>query len=308
MEKLAFLNGELDVYDRPISAEELPEFEGVDHVSVADIPNGGRAWVGMDGGKFHDKRSRQALQKAFDYEGFIEALRPLGGKYAAPISDLLPHFQRLSQEELKQWYRHDPKEARALWAAANFEEPLATIEVLLFHGSLLAAQIGEFAAQSLGETLGVETELFINHGSWTPRLRPPPGEPKEYELLSYGSGTDGGTLGIPGDSHLIHYDPRAYGLNAFNFFAESPEPEVAEDSRTLNAMLEAQEREMDFETRVERLTEIQRWILDRHWCNWALPVNQSQYYAFSSRLRDHAPDDWPNYYGLRRESMWLADA
>ena len=72
-------------------------------------------------------------------------------------------------------------------------------------------------------------------------------------------------------------------------------------------MLEAQEQELDFDARVERLTEIQRWILDRTWCNLALPVSNVSYYGFSSRLRDHAPDDWLNHYGLRRESMWLAD-
>ncbi len=33
----------------------------------------------------------------------------------------------------------------------------------------------------------------------------------------------------------------------------------------------------------------------------------AQYYAVSSRLRDFAPDDWLNWYSLRRESMWLAD-
>ncbi len=307
--KSAFLSGELDVHPRmdhpQISAEELPEFKGVDRVSVAEIPNGGYSMLGMDGAKFHDKRSRQALQKAFDYEGFIEALRPLGGKYTAPISDLLPHFQRLSQEDLKQWYRYDPKEARALWDAANFEIPVEQIRIWLATLTTVNWRIAEFAARSLHESLGVEGEPYSTDGHV---LRPPSGEPKQYELLSYGSGTGGGTLGIPGYSHLIHYDPRKYGFTAFNFFAESPEPEIAEDSRTLNAMLEAQEREMDFDARVERLTEIQRWILDRHWCNWALPVNQSQHYGFSSRLRDHAPDDWPNSYGLRRESMWLADA
>ena len=97
--KAAFLAGDLDVYTS-VDPLELPEFEGLDHVSVVEVPAGGFCMQGMDGGKFHDKRSRQALQKAFDYEGFIAAIRPLGGKYAAPITDLLPAYQKLSQQDL----------------------------------------------------------------------------------------------------------------------------------------------------------------------------------------------------------------
>ena len=73
-------------------------------------------------------------------------------------------------------------------------------------------------------------------------------------------------------------------------------------------MLEAQERILDADARADLLTDIQRWILDRHWCNWALPVSAVSHYGFSARLRDHAPDDWLNFYDRRRESMWLADA
>ena len=44
------------------------------------------------------------------------------------------------------------------------------------------------------------------------------------------------------------------------------------------------------------------------WCVLPLPVSTVQYFGVSSRLRDFAPDDWLNFYDLRRESMWLADA
>ena len=84
--KAAFLAGDLDIF-AAVDPLELPEFEGQDDISVVEVPAGGRASQGMDGGKFHDKRSRQALQKAFDYEGFIAAIRPNGGKLAGPISD-----------------------------------------------------------------------------------------------------------------------------------------------------------------------------------------------------------------------------
>ena len=61
-------------------------------------------------------------------------------------------------------------------------------------------------------------------------------------------------------------------------------------------------------TRVHLLTDAQRWILDNAWCVLPLPVSTVQYFGVNSRLRDFAPDDWLNFYDLRRESMWLADA
>ena len=303
--KDAFLAGELDVYGW-IKPDELPEFEGLDHIAVTEIPNAGYAFIGMDGGKFHDKRARQALQKAFDYEGFIETVRPLGGRYAAPISDVLPHYQRLSQQELREWYRHDPAEARALWEAADFAVPVDKVTVYGIPSWPILDAIREFAARSLAATLGIETDVeVIDHGeSWVTQRS----EVKRWELLPYGTGEAGGTTGIPHDSQLIHYDPRAYGFNAFNHYIGSSRPEIDSDARTIAGMLDAQERILDPDDRADLLTGIQRWILDRHWCNWALPVNAVYHWGFSARLRDHAPDDWWNFYDRRRESMWLADA
>ncbi len=190
--KQAFLRGDLDVY-ASVDPLELPEFEGLDHVSVLEVPAGGFS-MGMDGAKFHDKRARQALQKAFDYEGFIEAVRPQGGKYAAPISDLLPHFQQLSQEELKEWYRYDPKEARALWEAADFDIPVEKITVRQIGGKDSQYLLTDFVARSLQEALSIETEAFAVDDNFYVQ---PPGEPKSWEILSYGLGRWGGTTGIP---------------------------------------------------------------------------------------------------------------
>ena len=306
--KSAFLAGELDVYNN-ILADDLHEFEGLDHIAVTEVPNAGYAFLGMDGGKFHDKRARQALQKAFDYEGFIRDFRPLGGRYAAPISDVLPHFQRLSQQELREWYRHDPAEARALWEAADFAVPVDQFRIYMGDDRRMVP-LAEFVARSFGEVFGIETNMEgCGYGwSWCSAPLDRSEDVKTWELLPYGTGEAGGTAGIPYDSNLIHYDPRAYGNSAFNHYVGSPRPEIDSDARTLAGMLDAQERILDADARADLLTGIQRWILDRHWCNWALPVNDVYHWGFSTRLRDHAPDDWWNFYDRRRESMWLADA
>ncbi len=304
--KQAFLWGDLDVYGR-IHPLEAPEFEQEEHVTVVETQSGGLSHLGMDGAKFPDGRARQALQKAIDYEGLIEAIHPLGGRFAAPISSLLPHFQQLSQEKLQEWLRFDPVEARALWAAANFDVPVDSIGIRVQH-SPQEIEIGEFVAQSLGGALGVGAEAWSRDSACGWCVPPPPtGEPKEWDLLSYGTGEAGSTTGIPHDSHLVHWDPGGYGYSAFNHshLLDTVHPEIDQDSRTLGGILEAQEAEMDFDTRVELLTDVQRWILDNAWCVLPLPVSQVQHYGFSARLQDFAPQDWATPYALRRESMWL---
>ena len=303
--KAAFLAGDLDVYSG-IYPDELDDFREVDHVEVTELPVGGFSMMGMDGAKFHDRRARQALQKAIDYEGFIEAIRPLGGRYAAPVSDLLPHLQQLSQKDLQQWHRYGPKDARALWAAADFDIPVEKITVRQINGNDSQYLLTDFVARSLQEALSIETEAFAVDDNFHVQ---PPGEPKSWEILSYGLGRWGGTTGIPHDSHLAYFDPRVHGT-AFNHshLIDSPRPEIEADARTLTGMLETQQAETNLKDRAVLLTQIQRWILDRAWCVLPLPVSTVQYFGVSLRLRDFAPDDWLNFYDLRRESMWLADA
>ncbi len=303
--KAAFLAGDLD-YFSSVDPLELPEFDGLDHVSVVEVPAGGRASQGMDGGKFHDKRSRQALQKAFDYEGFIAAIRPLGGKLAGPISDLIPAYQKLSQEDLATWYRYDPAEARKLWEAADFIVPVDSIKVFQSTGAPLQHEISDYMAQSLAKGLGIDTEVeAVDGNTWAARAVDRSEDVKDWEILSYGTGDAGGTSGLPNDSHLINYDPRSYGYNAFNHYLESPRREIAADSAEMIDLLNAQEAETDPEARAELLTGLQRWILDRHWCNWGLPISTVSYYGFSARLQDQGIADWLNLYDLRRESMWV---
>ena len=307
--KAAFLAGDLDIFD-VVDPLEVSEFEGQDHVDVVEIQgDGGLCMQGMDGGKFHDKRSRQALQKSLDYEGFIAAIRPLGGQYAAPISNLIPAYQKLSQEELQQWYRFDPAEAQALWQAADFEVPVDNIKIFQSTGAPLQHEISDFLAQSIATALGpigITTEVeAVDGNSWAARAVDRSTDVKDWEILSYGTGDRSGTDGIPNNGFLINYDPRAYGFNAFNHYAESPRAEIAEGSNTIIEMLNAQEAETDPEARAVLLTEVQRWILDNHWCNWRLPVSSVSYFGFSSRLQDAGVADWLNGYSLRREAMWL---
>lgn len=186
--------------------------------------------------------------------------------------------------------------------------PIDSIKILVPSGSPSRSAIGEFVAQSFGEALGLSTELwgtdsYCRRWSGCPPLS---GEPDDLEAIAYGAGDRGGTTGILHDSQLVHYDPRGHGprLN-HSHLIESPRREIEAAALTLTGMLEAQEREIDFDTRVGLLTRVQHWVLDNAWCVLPLPANTVQHYAVSSRLQDFAPDDWLNFYSLRRESMWL---
>ena len=306
--KAAFLAGDLDIY-AAIDPLEVPEFEGVDHINVVELPAGGTGYLGMDGGKFHDKRSRQALQKSLDYERIIQTIWTAGGKLAAPISDLIAAYQKLSQEQLASWYRWDPEEARALWAAADFAVPVEKIKLFGAVEDPLLSDVTQLYAGMIEEALGIETEVeLVDQNTWAARATDVSTDVKDWELLSYGNGSAGGTTGVPNDTHLIHFDPQGYGKNAFNHWVESPRPDMAADSAVIDGMLRAQEAETDPEARAELLTELQSWILDNHYCNWRMPISSVSYYGFNNRLQDFGQDDWLNFYDRRRESMWLADA
>ena len=263
----------------------------------------------MDGGKFHDKRSRQALQKSLDYERIIQTIWTAGGKLAAPISDLIAAYQKLSQQDLASWYRWDPQEARALWAAADFAVPVEKIKLFGAVEDPLLSDVTQLYAGMIEEALGIETEVeLVDQNTWAARATDVSTDVKDWELLSYGNGSAGGTTGVPNDTHLIHFDPQGYGKNAFNHWVESPRPDLAADSAVIDGMLRAQEAETDPEARAELLTELQSWILDNHYCNWRMPISSVSYYGFNKRLQDFGQDDWLNFYDRRRESMWLADA
>ena len=306
--KRAFLAGELDVF-ASITAEEMEEFDGRDDISVTAVPNGSFSLLGMDGNTLYDTRARRAVYRALDYESLIKAVHPRGGKYRAPISDLLPHFQQLSQQELKQWYRYDPDEARALWEAADRDVPARDMQVTrMLRGHENEELIADLVAFSLGTVLGVTREVRAISLAAVDFASRSQARNYIYGSGFYvgGTGTFAHTSGLPTETFLDYYNPLHFA-RALGHHTESPNPEIAADAAELIAMLAAQEQELDFDTRVGLLTEIQRWILDRAWCNVALPTANVSYYGFSSRLRDHGPDDWSNYYGLRRESMWLAE-
>lgn len=230
----------------------------------------------------------------------------------APASAREPSPIPVGQERLQEWYRYDPKEARELWTAASFDIPLDELRVLLPFNPDDAGEnrdIYDFLARSLADALDIRVEEAVDSPSSFWEAATDRSQEAGWELLLVAS--DGGEarnrLGVPHESHLRHYDPRGVGGTIINHYAGSPRDEIDMDARALIEMLDAQEQELHFTSRIELLAEVQKWILDRAWGFLDLPARPSSHFAFNSRLRDHAPEEWMTSYRLRRESMWLGD-
>ncbi|MYA54472.1 MAG: hypothetical protein F4X89_13495 [Dehalococcoidia bacterium] len=170
--------------------------------------------------------------------------------------------------------------------------------------------ISEFTTKNLTEVLGTTFEMSTaDVQTWVSAANDRTDDVKPWGLLQVGNGIGGGTDGTPGVSYLSWFDPAQYGDRAFNFRHDSPHTTIAEGSAYVGAEMVRQNETVDHEERVQIITDLQRWILDRAWGIFMMPVAAEAYLAVSNRLRDYGKDDWFNAYTgnntPRRESAWL---
>ncbi len=316
-------SGDLEAYGA-VDALEAEGLEGNPNVAVEGAPAGGWAVLGFDGGKWRDQRAREALRKAFNYQAFINSIYAGNGNLQAPLTVINTRFQRLTQEDLAEYYKYDPEEARALWEAARsdaaarssdqekYDSIYEYVDIHTIQGPAYLA-ISEFAATNFTEVLGTTFEVSsADIQTWVSAANDNTDDVKPWGLLQSGTGVGGGTDGTPGTSFLSWFDPAQYGAVAFNFRDDSPHAEIAEGSAYVGAEMVKQNETVDHEERVQIITDLQRWILDRAWGIFTLPMAAESYLAVSSRLRDYGKDDWFNAYSgnntPRREAAWLDDA
>ncbi len=316
-------SGDLDAYGT-LDALEAEELRGNDNIAVEGAPAGGWSVLGFDGGKWRDQRAREAIRKGFNYNAFIASIRAGDGKLQAPLNITNTRFQRLTQEDLAGWYVYDPADARALWEAAasdaaargpadaDYDSIYENVSIHTISDDLYLT-ISDFAARSLQEALGTTFEVTsADLQTWVNAANDNTRDVKPWGLLQSGTGVGGGTDGTPGTSYLSWFDPEQYGAVAFNFRYDSPHPEIAEGARYVGDQMVIQNETLDHEERVEIITDLQRWILDRAWGIFTMPMAATAFLGVSSRLRDYGKDDWFNAYSAtnvpRRESAWLADA
>ena len=311
-------SGDLDAYGS-VDALEAEELEGNPNVSVQAAPAGGWSVHGFDGGKWYDERARRAIFKAFNYQAFINSIHAGSAILQAPVTVINGRFQQLTQEELAGYYQYDPDDARALWEAAKsdaaagekYDSIYEYVDIHTVQSDALVA-ISEFTSQNLSEVLGTTFEMSTaDVQTWVSAANDRTDDVKPWGLLQVGSGVGGGTDGTPGVSYLSWFDPAQYGDRAFNFRQDSPHTSIAEGSAYVGAEMVKQNETVDHEERVQVLADLQRWIFDRAWGIFMMPVASEAFLAVSNRLRDYGKDDWFNAYTgnntPRRESAWLAD-
>ena len=309
-------SGDLDAYGS-VDALEAEELEGNPNVSVQAAPAGGWSVHGFDGGKWYDERARRAIFKAFNYPAFINSIHAGSAILQAPVTVINGRFQQLTQEELAGYYQYDPDDARALWEAAKndaaagekYDSIYEYVDIHTVQSDALIA-ISEFTSQNLTEVLGTTFEMSTaDIQTWVSAANDRTDDVKPWGLLQVGNGIGGGTDGTPGVSYLSWFDPAQYGDRAFNFRHDSPHPSIAEGASYVGAEMVKQNETVDHEERVQIITDLQRWIFDRAWGIFMMPVASEAFLAVSNRLRDYGKDDWFNAYTgnntPRRESAWL---
>ena len=309
-------SGDLDAYGS-VDALEAEELQGNPNVSVQAAPAGGWSVHGFDGGKWYDERARLAIFKAFNYQAFINSIHAGSAILQAPVTIINSRFQQLTQEELAGYYQYDPEDARALWEAAKndaaagekYDSIYEYVDVHTVQSDALVA-ISEFTTKNLTEVLGTTFEMSTaDVQTWVSAANDRTDDVKPWGLLQVGSGVGGGTDGTPGVSYLSWFDPAQYGDRAFNFRLDSPHASIAEGAAHVGDVMVTQNETVDHEERVQILSDLQRWIFDRAWGIFMMPVASEAYLAVSNRLRDYGKDDWFNAYTgnntPRRESAWL---
>ena len=309
-QKAAFLAGDLD-YLGAIDPLEVEDFKKNKSVRVAEAENGALLILAFDHKKLFDARARQAIRMAVNYDAFGASI--FGGKfvYQSPVNRLLKAFQPFDDAKLKAQYKFDGTEAKKLWEAAG--KPVDKIRILTGNDGDRGVAVADFAAQSLKQALGIEVVVDrVDGQTWAQRANRVPD--KDWELLQSGTGIAGGTSGVPEDSHLIWFDPRAYMPLAFN--AEATEgyggktrddlnPGLKADTQTVLDLMKKQEVELDVAKRKQILTDLQTFIFDKAMTGVLLPIAAKQNLAISARMQDTGDADWVNYYAYRRASMWI---
>jgi peptide/nickel transport system substrate-binding protein len=300
-QKAAFLAGDLDILGG-MDLLERDEFKANKNLVVKENANGAISILAFDHKKLFDKRAREAIRKAINYDGLGASIYAGSYSYNAPVNVLLTAFQTLKEADIKAQYKYDPADAKKLWEAAG--KPVSKIRILTGSVGQVGVNISDFAAQSLKQALGIDVEVqTTDPQTWAQRANRVPD--KDWELLQSGTGLSGGTSGVPEDSHLIWFDPRAYGPLAFNSDPNSDNPAIKEETAKILEFMTKQETELDINKRKQILTDLQKYLWEISHTGAMMPIAAKQLWGYNARYQDFGSDDVTNTYALRRHISWL---
>ena len=294
--KAAFLAGDIDYLPAIADRIEFDEFTGNDSFVAKEVASTEARFLAFDNIKFTDRRAREAISLAIDYDALIATLYAGDGVYDGPVGQALPGFA-LDQETLKSYRVFDPVRARELWEASGIEIDNIRIESNMDpRGALLS----EFLARQFEENLGVSSEPLIHDvTTWVARAREPL---KQWELfmVPYNAST------TPEIYNMTMMNPAAFAGVSWSFGVDQPDASLVANAEQLTDLTAAQAQEVDAAVRQEKMREMQLFALDELVPGINLPVPGHSWVVYNARVQNF-PEDDVLLGGLlnRTHDMWI---
>lgn len=261
----ALLAGEVDVISN-LPPERIAEVEEDPNVKVGAVHSVRNIFVGMNTWEppFDDVRVRQAMNHAVDVQLIVDTIfdghaYPNGSACNQVLTGYDPNFQG---------YEYDPEKAKALLAEAGYPDGFE----VTFWGPNGKYLKDKEVQEAIGAQLS-EIGVTVRHEmpEWA-----------EY-WGNYSEGNLDGLMFLGTGNPLIDCDMtmtyRFYSKTAGQFF-NSPE---------LDALIEAEQQEVDPEARQEIFVEIQQYLKDQ--AAWIYLYDQEDLYGLSERVQWQARPD-----------------
>lgn len=294
--KAAFLAGDVDIMPNVADRLEFEEFKGKNSINAVEVETTEARFLAFDNAKFTDKRARQAISLAIDYQALITTLYAGDGKYDGPVGIGLSAFA-FDQAKLKSYRKFDATEAKKLWDAAG--KPLSKIRIETTSQDPRGSTLAEFVGKQLKDNLGVETEI-LNHDitTWVARAREPL---KQWELfvVPYNFST------TPEIYNMTMMDPGAFAGVSWSYGLDQPNPAVVATATKLRGLVDAQSKEIDPKARKAKLDEMQTYALDEVVPGINMPVPGHSYVVYQKRLRNFPVADYLTSLGIRTQDLWI---
>ena len=253
----------------------------------------------MNMDNFGDKRLRQAIQKAIDYNGFTQTVYLGDGELGAPVGNGYPDSVRLPRDQVAGYLKHDPAEAKKLWdAAGGGNRKLTMLSIANFP---FMEQATGFVKQSLEKALGVSVQLdAIDIPSWIARARQTP--TKDWDFLVQFSQS---TPDVPTFNILGTFDPNGTASNGSLYKVDSSNSAIAELAKQAVTLSDAHYAELNPQARTAKLHAFQKFALENVAPGIPLPVRKIDWLVTNKRVKN-VPVKNPSFFRLNLvDSMWL---
>jgi ABC-type transport system substrate-binding protein len=247
---------------------------------------------------FPDVRARQAIQKAIDYQNFINTVYVGDGELGAPVGNGFTDAVRLPRSEIAKYLKTDVAEAKRLWEATGLgNKRFVMLGIANFP---FMEQATSNVKQALERNLGVTVEIqAIDIPSWIARAV---AAEKDWDFLVQFSQS---VPDVPTFNILGTFDPNGTANNGSLFKVDSPVPQIAEVARRANELSNAHYTETNPEARTAKLHAFQRYVLEQAVPGIPLPVRKIDWLVTNKRVKN-VPVSNPNFFRSNLvDNMWL---